>query len=185
VSTASGAVHDPAGLDIGRLRELHAELGDDCVRAYGGKRLDLGAELTLDTDVLVPAATQDVIAAAAAREVNARLVVEGANLPTTPEARATLSARGITVVPDFIANAGGVVAAAYAMDARHSAFRPEPEQVFSSISEKLRSNVVTVLERSRATGVTTHQAALLLAQERVRKAMLLRGRTASTQGGKR
>ncbi|GAA2400357.1 Glu/Leu/Phe/Val dehydrogenase [Actinomadura vinacea] len=185
VSTTTAAVHDPNGLDIGRLRELRAELGDDCVRAYGGKQLDAGAELALDTDVLIPAATQDVINAAVAREVTARLVVEGANLPTTPEARVALSVRGVTVVPDFIANAGGVVAAAYAMDARHSAFRPDPERVFASIAERLRSNVVTVLERSRALGVITHEAAFRLAQDRVREAMRLRGRLPVATGGRR
>ncbi|OPF83716.1 glutamate dehydrogenase [Streptomyces antioxidans] len=185
VSTTTGAVYAPDGLDIERLRGLHAELGEDCVRAYGGKQLDAGAELAVDTDVLVPAATQDVIDPTVARDVTARLVVEGANLPTTPEARLALSARGITVVPDFIANAGGVVAAAYAMDARYSAFRPELEQVFASISDKLRSNVATVLERSRALKVSTHQAALQQAQDRVREAMRLRGRLPVTQGGQR
>ncbi|WUI03449.1 hypothetical protein OHR68_17075 [Spirillospora sp. NBC_00431] len=177
VSTAHGALHDPDGLDVGRLLALRAEAGDAAVKEYGGGRLlDVGAELLVPADVLVPAALQDVIDEDVAANVQAGIVVEGANLPTGPAAQRVLAARGVTVVPDFVANAGGVVAAGFAMDARYSAFRPEPDAVFAAVSAKMRENTGKVLAAARAHGTTTHQAALALAQERVRAAMELKGR---------
>ncbi|MGH3242547.1 MAG: hypothetical protein ACRDNL_19380 [Spirillospora sp.] len=177
VSTVHGALHDPDGLDVARLLALRAEAGDAAVKEYGGRRLlDVGAELLVPADVLVPAALQDVIDADVAANVQAGIVVEGANLPTGPAAQRVLAARGITVVPDFVANAGGVVAAGFAMDARYSAFRPDPDAVFAAVSAKMRENTEKVLAEAHAQGTTTHQAALALAQERVRTAMELKGR---------
>ncbi|MFE9099663.1 Glu/Leu/Phe/Val dehydrogenase [Actinomadura geliboluensis] len=177
VSTVHGALHDPDGLDVGRLLALRAEAGDAAVKEYGGGRLlDVGAELRLPADVLVPAALQDVIDARTAADVRAKIVVEGANLPTGPAAQRVLAARGITVVPDFVANAGGVVAAGFAMDARYSAFRPDPAAVFAAVSAKMRENTAKVLAAAHAHGTTTHEAAVALAQERVRAAMELKGR---------
>jgi glutamate dehydrogenase (NAD(P)+) len=175
VSTAVGAVHDPDGLDLDRLLRLRDESGDDCVRHYG-RLLPAGDALSVPVDVLVPAATQDVVDEQVARTTQARLVVEGANMPTTRPALALLAARGVPVVPDFIANAGGVIAAALAMDARRSAFAADGNAAFPLISAKLRANAVTVLRRSADDGCTPHEAALRVAQERVLTAMRLRGR---------
>jgi glutamate dehydrogenase (NAD(P)+) len=177
LSTSRGGVHVPGGLDVAHWLALRAERGDDCVLGVApGERLAAGEELVLDCDVLIPAAIQDVIDAAVAARIRASLVVEGANLPTSPEARTVLARRGVTVVPDFIANAGGVVAAAFAMDARYSAFRPDPAAIFEAVSSRLRQNTDTVLAHAESTGVTTHEAALDIATERVRTAMRLRGR---------
>lgn len=176
VSTVHGALYDPDGLDVARLLALRAEAGDAAVREYGGRLLDAGAELLVPADVLVPAALQDVIGADAAARIEARIVVEGANLPTDRPAQRVLAARGVTVVPDFVANAGGVVAAGFAMDARYSAFRPDPGAVFAAVSSTMRGNTAKVLAAARAEGTTTHEAALALAQERVRAAMELKGR---------
>lgn len=177
LSTARGVVHDPDGLDVPKWLALRAEHGDDCVLAApDSARRAAGEELLVDCDVLIPAATQDVIDADVAARIRASLVVEGANLPTSPAARTVLAERGITVVPDFIANAGGTVAGAFAMDARYSAFRPDPAAIFAEIATRLRQNTRTVLDRAEATGVTPHEAALALATDRVRTAMQLRGR---------
>ncbi|MGI5330764.1 Glu/Leu/Phe/Val family dehydrogenase [Actinomadura nitritigenes] len=176
VSTVHGALYDPDGLDVARLLALRAEAGDAAVREYGGRLLDTGAELLVPADVLVPAALQDVIGEDVAARIEARIVVEGANLPTDRPAQRVLAARGVTVVPDFVANAGGVVAAGFAMDARYSAFRPDPGAVFAAVSSKMRDNTAKVLAAARAQGTTTHEAALALAQERVRAAMELKGR---------
>ncbi|NKZ08093.1 hypothetical protein HGB48_30830 [Actinomadura latina] len=91
-------------------------------------------------------------------------------------AAARRAARGVSVVPDFVANAGGVVAAGFAMDARYSAFRPDPGAVFAAVSAKMRENTAKVLTAAHAQGTTTHEAAVVLAQERVRAAMELKGR---------
>ena len=176
VSTAEGVVYDPEGLDVKRLLELREQLGDRAVKEYGGKALSLGDELTVPADILVPAATQDQIDEQLASTLPAKVIVEGANLPSSPAAQKILKERGITLVPDFIANAGGVVAAGVAMDARYSAFRPEAAGVLQLISTKLRENTRVVLHKAEEEGSTTHEAALAISKERVRKAMELKGR---------
>ncbi|QGK69839.1 Glu/Leu/Phe/Val dehydrogenase [Allosaccharopolyspora coralli] len=177
LSTMDGSVHDPDGLDVPGWLEARSELGDACVAtAPASHQLSPGSELLVDCDVLVPAASQDVIDDRTARHIKAPVVVEGANLPTTPSAREILAGRDVVVVPDFIANAGGVIAAGFAMDARYSAFRPEAATILDTVTEKSRSNTTLVLERSRTDGVLPHEAALSLARERVRTAMGLRGR---------
>jgi glutamate dehydrogenase (NAD(P)+) len=175
VSTAAGAVHDPDGLDIERLVVHRKRFRDNCVLEYGNA-LSADAALAVDTDILVPAAREDVIDDGVALSTKARLVVEGANLPTTRSGREILHKRGIAVVPDFIANAGGIVAAAHSMDARYSAFTVDPDDIFRMVSTKLRANATGVLEAARRDGLTTHEAAYKLAQDRVRNAMRLRGR---------
>ena len=128
------------------LRHTH-EHGDAFVTAY--PRLAApraGTEFTADADILVLAALEDVIDADLACTISARVGVEGANLPTTPPARDVLADRATSLVPDFIANAGGIVAAAHSMDARYSPFRPRPRPIFSPISTRLRANAATVLD---------------------------------------
>lgn len=177
VSTAQGALHDPAGLDIHRLVRLRAESGDDCVFTYqGGQRITLGDELLVDCDIAIPAALQDTIDLDTATRMTARLVVEGANLPTSVEAQQFFAETGVTMVPDFIANAGGIVAAAFAMDARYSPFPADPEVIKGFVTTKLRANAVTVLDHAKATGTREHVAARDLSQQRVAEAMRLKGR---------
>ncbi|WP_413105118.1 Glu/Leu/Phe/Val family dehydrogenase [Streptomyces sp. Inha503] len=177
VSTAKGALHDPAGLDVPALRTAREEHGDDFVtRHHQGIAVPPGQELTVDCDILVPAALQDVIDGTTAHQIKAKLVVEGANLPTSPQAQSILAERGISLLPDFVANAGGVVAAAFAMDARYSGFRPETSTIFETISKRLRTNAVTVLEEAQRRATTPHIAGRGLAEERVRAAMRSKGR---------
>ncbi|AQW54501.1 Glu/Leu/Phe/Val dehydrogenase [Streptomyces violaceusniger] len=178
VSTARGALHDPAGLDVNALQAARDEHGDDFVTRHSqGSVIQPGQELTVECDILVPAALQDVIDETVAHQIKAELVVEGANLPTSEQAQAVLAGRGITVLPDFVANAGGVVAAAYAMDARYSGFRPDTSTIFETISQRLRANAVTVLEEARRRAATPHIAGRGLAEERVRAAMRSKGRS--------
>jgi glutamate dehydrogenase (NAD(P)+) len=175
VSTADGAVVDHDGLDVARLVALRAENGDHCVHAYGSP-VDADHALTTDAQILIPAAREDVIDKDLAKATSAALVVEGANLPTTPAAREILHERGVVVVPDFIANAGGIIAAAHSMDARYSPFPVVPDTVFAMISAKMRQNAEMVVRESRRLGLAPHLAARAIAQDRVREAMRLRGR---------
>ena len=176
VSTVEGAVYDPDGLDVDQLVTLAAEHRDACVtRCDGGKRMPPGDEMLVDADILIPAATQDTIDGALAERITAKLVVEGANLPATPDALRVFAERGVSVVPDFIANAGGVIAGAYAMQARYSPFPPDPPQIFATVAQKVRANTSAVLAASVDSGRTPHETARDLARERVRVAMELRG----------
>jgi glutamate dehydrogenase (NAD(P)+) len=181
LSTADGAVHDAAGLDVPGWLAARAEFGDACVaKAEPAQRLAPGEELEVDCDVLIPAARQDVIDDAVAARIKADLIVEGANLPTTPDARALLDERGVELVPDFIANAGGAIAAGFAMDARYSAFRPEPARILDEVAARTRRNTLLVLDTAASTGVPPHAAALEMAKDRVRTAMRIRGRLPAT-----
>jgi len=176
VSTSKGVLHRPDGIDIARLLELQLELGDECVSQYSGK-IDgpCGAELAVAADILIPAAMQDVVNASNAGDIKARLIVEGANLPITPEADVMLREHNVTVIPDIVANAGGIIAAAYAMDARHSPFRVDPVPVYTSVSERIREQTAAILVEADRTGTTSRIAARLLAQSRVTEAMRARG----------
>lgn len=179
VSTRKGAIRDVDGLDVDRLLELRSELGDDLCDAYAGaERIELGDELLLGVDVLIPAAGQDVIDEALASRLSARFVIEGANMPTNAAAQRALRARGIVVAPDVVVNAGAVIAAGAGMSARQSALRLEAGPIFEVVSSKLRANVVHVLDRAASLECTPHEAAVTLAQERVGEAMRLKGRLA-------
>lgn len=174
VSTARGAVVDPDGIDIARLSELRTAHGDDCVIHYGG-HVDPAVVLDVDTDILIPAAREDVVDKDVATNTSAQLVVEGANLPTTPAAKQILFGRGIAVVPDFIANAGGIIAAAHSMDARYSPFTVDPTTVMAMVSKKMRANSAEVIRQSLVQRTQPHETAQNIAKDRVRAAMQARG----------
>lgn len=176
VSSVKGALANPDGLDIPALLQERAELGDDFVYNHPKLAIEPGQELFTQADIVVPAALQNVISTANVGDIKAKLVVEAANLPTDAGAQAALREKGVTVVPDFIANAGGVVSAAFAMESRFSPFRVDPTIILETVSTKLRANAITTLEQAQRSGETTHEAARRLAQERVRAAMDLRGR---------
>ena len=175
VATAEGTVYDADGLDVADLVRRRTEFGDAFVHQFPSV-LPADAALTVPTDILIPAARQDTIDVKTAGEVTASLVVEGANLPSSQAARLVLQERGILIVPDFIANAGGIVAAAHSTAARSSPFVVDATEIFAMITEKLRGNALAVIDKSRADGVSTHRAARIISQKRVEEAMELRGR---------
>jgi glutamate dehydrogenase (NAD(P)+) len=175
VSTAAGWAYDADGLDLAELASAATDLGDHCVTVHPSFSPAAQGLLTAPVDVLIPAAREDTVGVKVARSTTARLVVEGANLPTTEPARQILHERGVVVVPDFIANAGGIVAAAHSTDARYSPFVVEPTRIFPMISDRLRGNTARVLCDSVARGITPRQAAMDLAQSRVLDAMVARG----------
>jgi len=108
VSDSSGAVYDPDGLDVGAVKQFKNETGS--VTGYDGANRELTNEelLTLDVDVLIPAALENAIDADLADDVSADIVVEAANGPLTPNADDILAERDVHVFPDILANAGGV-----------------------------------------------------------------------------
>jgi glutamate dehydrogenase (NAD(P)+) len=112
VATARGAVVDAAGLDLARLERARETHGDDAPLVYaGGQRVDPHEVVGLHADVLAPCATSGMLDAAAARRVRCRIVSPGANAAVTADGEAACEAAGITVLPDFVANAGGILVA--------------------------------------------------------------------------
>jgi glutamate dehydrogenase (NAD(P)+) len=124
--------------------------------------------LDMPCEIWVPAARPDVIRADNAERLRAKLVVQGANIPVTEEAEAALHAHGVLSIPDFIANAGGVICAAVEYHGGNEA------QAFQTIAEKVRRNTERVLEAAKAEDLLPRAAAVALAKRRLQKAMALR-----------
>ena len=169
VATADsqGAVYNADGLDIETLVALKDQ-GQSVAEYSGGKTIASDALLGIACDIWIPAARPDVIHDDNVGRLNTKLVVEGANIPITHSAEKSLHERGILCVPDFIANAGGVICAA--MEYRGS-YRTA---VLQTIEEKLRRNTKMVLDRMKNEGILPRQAAVELATERVKRAMSFR-----------
>jgi glutamate dehydrogenase/leucine dehydrogenase len=163
VSDSKGCAHIHYGLDIEKLESVKKETGS--VTAYKDcKCLPHSALFELPVDILIPAALPDVINKHNAGNVKAKIIVEGANIPTTLEAEEILHKNGITVIPDFLANAGGVISS-YAEYMGYDA-----KKAFEIIEEKIRKNVKLVLDRSKDKNIKPRDAALEIAKERVLRA---------------
>ncbi|MEN8161320.1 MAG: Glu/Leu/Phe/Val dehydrogenase [Myxococcota bacterium] len=166
-SDSRGGTCDPGGLDVEALVELK-RAGKSVADHPGGKRLDGDALIDVDCDIWIPAARPDVIREDNVKRLKAAFVISGANIPVTAGAEETLHRAGVLVVPDFIANAGGVICAAYEYAGATQA------GAFAAIEEKIRTNTERVLEASKRRHVTPREAAVALATERVRRAMEFR-----------
>ena len=162
-----GTVQDQDGLDIEALCRIKAE-GGSVVDLDAGKSGTVDDILDVDCDIWVPAARPDVVSEDNQERLKTRLIVEGANIPITREAERRLAARGVLVIPDFIANAGGVICAAMEYQgASQSA-------AFDTIEEKIRYNTHAVLKQAQEDGTIPREAAEALAETRVRRAMTTR-----------
>jgi glutamate dehydrogenase (NAD(P)+) len=133
-----------------------------------GTRLERDAVVDIECEIWIPAARPDVIDESNCDHVKARMVLEGANIPVTAAAERRLHERGVLCVPDFIANAGGVICAA--MEYRRASTRA----AFETIEEEVRRNTELVLDAAKTKNILPRQAAVELATERVRKAMSFR-----------
>jgi glutamate dehydrogenase (NAD(P)+) len=164
VADSRGATHNPAGLDLNALFEMKAA-GRSVVEYADGTPLESDAIIDVECDIWIPAARPDVVNEDNVHRLKTRLVVEGANIPFTPGAEEYLHERGVLCIPDFIANAGGVICAAMEY---HGATQAAALQ---SIEEKLRANTEQVMQTSKSKLIMPRQAAIEMAEQRVRKAM--------------
>ena len=141
----------------------------------GGDPIDNDDLLTLDVDVLVPAAVEGVLTHANAPSVRARWVVEGANGPTTPRADAILADRGVVVVPDILANAGGVVVSYFEWVQAQQAYWWTEAEIEDRLAQRMRQAYTTVADLARREQLSLRDAALLLSVQRVTTAHRTRG----------
>jgi glutamate dehydrogenase/leucine dehydrogenase len=166
-SDSSGAVHDPDGLDVEAL--IAAKERQGSVTAYeGGTKISNEALFEVPCDILVPAARPDCIHEGNVDQIQARLILQGANIPATLEAESRLHERGVLVVPDFIANAGGVICAAVEYG------RGSEASALAQVRDKIAHNTRQVLDAVEAEGFLPREAANRLARQRVESAMELR-----------
>jgi glutamate dehydrogenase (NAD(P)+) len=174
VSDVTGAVHNARGIDIARLRAYVIETGG--VRGFHqADALSHDELFELDVDVLVPAALEGVITEANAPRVRARLVVEGANGPTTPEADEILAANGTTVVPDILANAGGVIVSYLEWVQNMQAYAWSAGDVELKLRELMLGAFSEVKAVAAERGLTLRQAAHVIGVGRVAEAHQMRG----------
>ncbi len=136
--------------------------------------VDRDAVLTWNADILIPAAIEDVLTKDNAGDVRAKLVVEGANGPTTPEADAILHERGIHVIPDILANAGGVTVSYFEWVQNIQQFRWEEDRVRDELSKVMRRAYAAVREVQREKKIDMRAAAFALAIRRVGRAAMSR-----------
>ncbi len=164
VADSGGTLYDAKGLDIDALMALKDD-SKSVTEYIGATILAQEAIIDIDCDIWIPAARPDVIHEDNAHRIKASLIVEGANIPITHKAEQILHERGVLCIPDFIANAGGVICAAMEY---HGASQ---KAAFDAIEEKLQENTQQVLKESQAKGILPREAAVALAIQRVEKAM--------------
>jgi glutamate dehydrogenase (NAD(P)+) len=166
-SDSRGSTCNPKGLDVGTLMELK-RAGKSVMEHPDAEARARDAVIDLECEIWIPAARPDVIHEGNVDRLNTRLILQGANIPLTPASERVLHERGVLSIPDFIANAGGVICAAMEYRGANQA------DAFQSIAEKVRSNTAEVLARSRTDGLPPRDAAVEMSVQRVRQAMSYR-----------
>ena len=174
VSDQYGAVRRDGGLDVPAL-ERHVDATGSVLGMPGTEAADQDAVLLADVDLLVPAAVEGVLHAGNAGGVRARVVVEGANGPTTPAADALLADAGTLVVPDILANAGGVIVSYFEWVQANQAYWWSAAEVESRLGTRMLGAWEAVTDHARRLDVPLRTAATCLAVERVAQAHQLRG----------
>jgi len=168
-----GGVSNANGLDIPALVKWAAE--HRTVKGFPDSDVFDGPEvLTWDADVLIPAALEDAITTDNARDIRANIIVEAANGPTTPQADEILQERGVLVIPDILANAGGVTVSYFEWAQNIQQFRWEIERINNELSKIMRRSYAAVNEIAKDKDVTLRTAAFILAIGRVGRAVLSR-----------
>jgi glutamate dehydrogenase (NAD(P)+) len=174
VADIGGAVHNPGGLDIGLLSDHVAATGS--VAGFDGGQALAGSELwSVEAELAVPAALEGAIDADDAATLTAGVVVEAANGPTTPEADRVLDERGVTVVPDILANAGGVTASYFEWAQSRQGYAWDEDLVATRLGRNMDDAFAAVWARSQTLGVSMRRAAGALAVQRVADAISARG----------
>jgi glutamate dehydrogenase (NAD(P)+) len=166
VADIEGAIIDPNGLDIARLLSIRDRFG-----RIDRKRLPAGvrcapekAWLESPVDIVIPAAIGNAITEANQSSIRCRLLVEAANNPVTDEAERLLESRGVTILPDFVANAAAAFLFCGLLEKR---LEPNLDSIFSVTSRQLRTTTRELLDRARAERVTSRTAAEKIAEQRL------------------
>jgi glutamate dehydrogenase (NAD(P)+) len=169
-----GAVYNPKGLDIAALEKYRRDTGG-FAGFSGGECMDKDEALFLECEVLIPAARENVITAANAGHIRCKILCEGANGPTTVPADKILAASGIFVIPDILANAGGVTVSYFEWVQDRQGFFWNEDLVNTRLSEIMVENFGRVVNYAEKHGVDNRIAAYMLALDRVAFALKLRG----------
>jgi len=172
VSDALGGIHDPDGLDVPGL--IDHMVRNRSVSTFPGSQ-PLDDLISSPCDILLPCAMESVINKQNALSIQAKLIVEGANGPTMLEADPILQERDVVVVPDILANAGGVIVSYYEWVQNREGFYWEEEDVNSRLQKRIAETYVKVREYATETNTSLRKAAYCIALEKIITAMDLRG----------
>ncbi len=173
VTDSRGGTRHQEGIDVEELKKYKKELGS--VDGYGGKHLSNRELLGLDVDLLIPASIGGVITKENAGDVKAKIIIEGANVPITREADEILAKKGVTIVPDMLANAGGVVASYDEWRKGKSGTRTKREETYTTVKETLLDVFKEVLDYSSKEKISLRKATLAMAAIRLLDTMEGRG----------
>jgi glutamate dehydrogenase (NAD(P)+) len=174
VSDVGGAIHDRGGLDVPALVE-HVKKSRSVAGFAGADAIGNDELLALDVDVLVPAALGGVINSKNVDDIRARIVLEAANAPTTPEADEALTDRGVVVLPDIYVNAGGVTVSYFEWAQNIQQFTWEEDKVNAELHRHMREAYATLARVAKERKVSFRTAAYVVAIGRVGRATVLRG----------
>ena len=174
ISDVTGAVRNPNGLDVGALME-HVARTRGVTGFTGGDAIPADQILTEDVDVLIPAALGGVLTKQTAAEVRAKVILEGANHPSDPDADEVLLRKGVTIVPDIYANAGGVTVSYFEWVQNIQQFSWDEERVNTELRRIMRASWADLTAAAKQYSCDLRTAAFALAIARVAKATILRG----------
>jgi glutamate dehydrogenase (NAD(P)+) len=174
VSDANGAIHSEKGIDAEELYK-HLSGGGDITEFEGADEMDPADLVGVECDVLIPAALGGMIHEQNADTLKCKMMIEGANSPTTPSADAILNEKGIYVIPDVMANAGGVVVSYFEWVQNLQHFRWEEREVNDKLGTIMRRAYREVSARAKAESIPLREAAYLVGIERVVEASRTRG----------
>jgi glutamate dehydrogenase/leucine dehydrogenase len=174
VSDTSGAIYNPRGLDIPAVRQFKARTGK--VSGFAGSQpIDSAELLELECDILAPCALENQINHKNVDRVRARMIAEGANGPVTPEADAALYRRGVAMLPDILANAGGVTVSYFEWVQNLQGYYWEESEVNEKLARIMKAAYRAVLDMAKGHEVDMRTAAQMVAISRVAEATRVRG----------
>jgi glutamate dehydrogenase (NAD(P)+) len=176
ISDVTGGYADPQGIDIAEAMEHLTRNPQRTLEGLAGTaRISNGELLAMDADVLIPAALEAQITAENASSIRAKIIVEGANGPVTAEADRMLASRGVVIVPDILANAGGVVVSYFEWVQSRAQFYWELDEVERRLEIYMRRAMESVLAKAKVYDSSYREAAFIVAVERVARAIEQRG----------
>ncbi len=175
VSDVTSAYYDPKGLNIAEMIRYTLQNKGSLHGYTGAQTMPSEKLLTLDVDMLIPAALGDVITQENADSIKAKVIIEGANGPTTPEAAAILEKKKVLVLPDILANAGGVTVSYFEWVQNRQHYRWSLDRVRQELERTMSDAFENVWQQSQAADCSPRTAAFMIALKRVQKATELAG----------
>lgn len=175
ISDLSGAYHNPEGINIKKAMEYRNSNNGTLEGFAGAEKIDPEDLLLLEVDVLVPAAIEDVITQKNADKIKAKMIVEGANGPTSAKADAILNEKGILAVPDILANAGGVTVSYFEWVQNRLGYGWTRERVSRRSDRIMKTAFDKVYETAQEYNVSMRIAAYIVAIDKVAKTYKFRG----------